>query len=42
VKLGAREGADVEIVSGLKEGAYVAVPLEGQELRDGAAVMAVK
>jgi RND family efflux transporter MFP subunit len=42
VKLGAREGADVEIVSGLKEGTYVAVPLEGEELRDGAAVEAVK
>jgi len=42
VKLGAREGADVEILSGLKEGTYVAVPLEGEELRDGAAVEAVK
>ena len=42
VKLGAREGAEVEIVSGLKEGSSVAVPLEGEELRDGAAVMAVK
>jgi len=42
VKLGAREGQDVEIVSGLKEGASVAVPLEGEELRDGALVEAVK
>jgi len=42
VKLGAREGADVEIVSGLKEGSQVAVPLEGEELRDGAPVEAVK
>jgi len=42
VKLGAREGADVEIVSGLKEGTSVAVPLEGEELRDGALVEAVK
>jgi len=42
VKLGAREGPDVEIVSGLKEGASVAVPLEGEELRDGALVEAVK
>ncbi len=42
VKLGAREGADVEIVSGLKEGTYVAVPMEGEEMRDGAAVTAVK
>jgi RND family efflux transporter MFP subunit len=42
VKLGAREGVDVEIVSGLKEGSSVAVPLEGEELRDGATVAAVK
>jgi RND family efflux transporter MFP subunit len=42
VKLGAREGTDVEIVSGLKEGSFVAVPLEGEELRDGALVEAVK
>jgi RND family efflux transporter MFP subunit len=42
VKLGAREGADVEIVSGLKEGSHVAVPLEGEEMRDGAPVAAVK
>jgi RND family efflux transporter MFP subunit len=42
VRLGAREGAEVEIVSGLKEGSSVAVPLEGEELRDGATVAAVK
>jgi membrane fusion protein, multidrug efflux system len=42
VKLGAREGADVEIVSGLTAGAQVAVPLEGEEPRDGALVEAVK
>jgi len=42
VKLGAREGADVEIVSGLTAGAQVAVPLEGEEPRDGAPVEAVK
>jgi len=41
VKLGAHEGSAVEIVSGLKEGASVAVPLEGEELRDGAPVQAV-
>jgi membrane fusion protein (multidrug efflux system) len=41
VKLGAREGSDVEIVSGLKEGTAVAVPLEGEELRDGAPVQAM-
>jgi RND family efflux transporter MFP subunit len=42
VKLGAREGAEVEIVSGVKEGEQVAVPLEGEELRDGATVSAVR
>jgi multidrug efflux pump subunit AcrA (membrane-fusion protein) len=42
VKLGAREGAEVEIVSGVKEGEQVAVPLEGEELRDGAPVSAVR
>lgn len=42
VKLGSREGAEVEIVSGVKEGEQVAVPLEGEELRDGAAVSAVR
>jgi RND family efflux transporter MFP subunit len=41
VKLGARDGADVEIVSGIKSGAQVAVPAEGEELRDGAAITAV-
>ena len=41
VKLGAREGVDVEIVSGLKEGEQVAVPAAGEELRDGAPVTAV-
>jgi membrane fusion protein (multidrug efflux system) len=42
VKLGAREGAEVEVVSGLTEGAQVAVPLEGEEPRDGAPVAVVK
>jgi len=36
VKLGARNGQEVEVVSGLRDGARVAVPVEGQELRDGA------
>jgi hypothetical protein len=31
----------VEIVSGLKDGESVAVPLEGEEMRDGAPVTAV-
>jgi len=38
VKLGAREGDEVEVTSGIKEGARVAVPAEGQEPRDGAPV----
>jgi membrane fusion protein, multidrug efflux system len=41
VKLGAQEGDQAEIVDGLKDGARVAVPIEGEELRDGAAVAAV-
>ncbi len=41
VKLGARDGDAVEIVSGIQEGARVAVPVEGQELRDGAPVTPV-
>lgn len=41
VKLGAREGDEVEIVAGIKDGARVAVPVEGQELRDGATVIPV-
>jgi RND family efflux transporter MFP subunit len=40
VKLGAREGDDVEILEGIAEGARVAVPAPGQELRDGAPVAA--
>jgi multidrug efflux pump subunit AcrA (membrane-fusion protein) len=42
VKLGAREGDEVEVVSGIKDGAQVAVAVEGQELRDGAPVEAVQ
>ena len=41
VKLGAREGAEVEIVSGVKKGERVAVPAEGEDLRDGAPVSAL-
>jgi multidrug efflux pump subunit AcrA (membrane-fusion protein) len=41
VKLGAQEGDQAEIVDGLKDGARVAVPIEGEELRDGATVTAV-
>ena len=38
VKLGARNGEEVEVVAGLEDGARVAVPVEGFELRDGATV----
>ncbi len=41
VKLGARNGEEVEVVAGLSDGARVAVPVEGQELRDGATVAPV-
>jgi RND family efflux transporter MFP subunit len=42
VKLGSREGGEVEVVDGIADGARVAVPLEGQELRDGAPVSAAE
>jgi multidrug efflux pump subunit AcrA (membrane-fusion protein) len=42
VKLGSREGGEVEVVDGIQDGARVAVPLEGQELRDGAPVTAAE
>jgi membrane fusion protein, multidrug efflux system len=42
VKLGAREGDEVEVVSGIKDGAQVAVAVPGEELRDGAPVEAVQ
>ncbi|PYQ47633.1 MAG: efflux transporter periplasmic adaptor subunit, partial [Acidobacteria bacterium] len=42
VKIGAREGGDVEVVSGVKDGDRVAVPVEGEELRDGARVESVR
>jgi len=41
VKLGARNGEEVEVVAGLEDGARVAVPVEGYDLRDGATVEAV-
>jgi RND family efflux transporter MFP subunit len=40
VKLGERSGADVEIIDGLLAKQRIAVPLEGQELTDGAPVEA--
>jgi RND family efflux transporter MFP subunit len=42
VKLGEREGNDVEISDGLSAGDSVAVPVSGEELRDGAPVEAVR
>ncbi|HET8647120.1 MAG TPA: efflux RND transporter periplasmic adaptor subunit, partial [Vicinamibacteria bacterium] len=38
VKLGARDGGEAEVVDGIKDGARVALPVEGEELRDGAPV----
>jgi RND family efflux transporter MFP subunit len=38
VKLGSRDGGEAEVVDGIQDGARVAVPVEGQELRDGAPV----
>src|SRR4029453_7201454 len=35
VKLGNREGEEAEIVEGLKEGDRVALPIQGEGLRDG-------
>jgi RND family efflux transporter MFP subunit len=42
VKLGEREGSDVEISDGLSASDSVAVPVSGEELRDGATVEAVR
>jgi RND family efflux transporter MFP subunit len=42
VKLGSREGDEAEIVEGLKEGDRVALPIEGEDLRDGAPVIAAQ
>ncbi len=38
VKLGEREGDDVEIVEGITEGTRIALPLKGQSLKDGATI----
>lgn len=40
VKLGRRDGEEAEIVEGLKEGDRVALPVAGEDLRDGAPVAA--
>jgi multidrug efflux pump subunit AcrA (membrane-fusion protein) len=42
VKLGERDGSEVEISEGLTAQDSVAVPVSGEELRDGAAVEAVR
>jgi RND family efflux transporter MFP subunit len=42
VKLGSQEGDEAEIVDGLKEGDRVAVPIDGEALRDGATVAAAE
>lgn len=38
VKLGERTGDEVEIVEGIREGERLALPVKGQELKDGATV----
>jgi RND family efflux transporter MFP subunit len=38
VKLGERAGDEVEITDGLREGERVALPMKGQELKDGATI----
>lgn len=38
VKLGEREGDEVEIVEGIAEGARIALPMKGQTLKDGATI----
>jgi RND family efflux transporter MFP subunit len=42
VKLGRRDGEEAEIVEGLKEGDRVALPVAGEDLRDGALVAAAQ
>jgi multidrug efflux pump subunit AcrA (membrane-fusion protein) len=42
VKLGRRDGEEAEIVEGLKEGDRVALPVAGEDLRDGAPVAAAQ
>ena len=42
VKLGERAGDEVEITDGLREGERVALPVKGQELKDGAMVEIVQ
>jgi multidrug efflux pump subunit AcrA (membrane-fusion protein) len=41
VKLGERSGDEVEILEGLQDKQKIALPLEGQELRDGVTVETV-
>jgi HlyD family secretion protein len=42
VKLGERTGDEVEIVEGIREGERIALPVKGQELKDGATVEIVQ
>ena len=42
VKLGERAGDEIEITDGLREGERVALPVKGQELKDGATVEVVQ
>lgn len=42
VKIGERSGDEVEILEGVSEGARIALPVKGQELKDGATVDVVQ
>lgn len=42
VKIGERSGEEVEILEGINEGDRIALPVKGQELKDGATVEAVE
>jgi hypothetical protein len=42
VKIGELAGEDAEIVSGIRTGDMIAVPLKGQVLRDGARIQVIE
>ncbi|HVG20067.1 MAG TPA: efflux RND transporter periplasmic adaptor subunit [Blastocatellia bacterium] len=42
VKVGERSGEEVEVLEGISEGERIALPIKGQELKDGAAVEVVQ
>jgi len=42
VKIGERAGEEVEILEGINEGERIALPVKGQELKDGATVEVIQ